>query len=131
MMLQTNYAMLANLGRARSVTHRASGAGSGVLYPDLYVWFVFLAILDAVCTAVILGLDGREENVLAAWIIHHGGYGAVVIYKFVLVSLVLVICEVLGRQRDALGRFVAGLGVAVTSVPVAVGLIQLMAHSMI
>lgn len=130
MLLQTNHAMLANFGRDKIIGRPSETAASGVLYPDLYVWFIFLAILDAVCTAVILGLDGREENALAAWIIHHGGYAAVVIYKFALVSIVLVICEVLGRRRGSLGRFVAGLGVAMTSVPVAIGMIQLMAHSM-
>lgn len=130
MLLQTNQHAVANLGRVTERTVDRGATPAGVLYPDLYVWFIFLAILDAVCTAVILGLDGREENALAAWIIHHGGYAAVVIYKFVLVSVVLVICEVLGRRRGSLGRFVAGLGVAMTSVPVAIALIQLMAHSM-
>lgn len=129
MLLRTN-PTVADFGRVAARADIRSASSTAVLYPDLYVWFIFLAILDAVCTAVILGLDGNEENALAAWIIRHGGYGAVVLYKFALVSIVLMICEYLGRRRDPIGRFVAGLGVAITSVPVGVGLIQLLAHSM-
>ena len=125
-----------------------------VLYPNIYVWFVFVAALDIMCTYIILhpvlfpdvlppaampttdDLDehfiyaleprGREVNWLAAWVIEHGGMPGKVAYKFSLVMLIVLICEVVGHQRYRLGRKLAEWSVAITAVPVVVAIVQIL-----
>ncbi|MCP4594048.1 MAG: hypothetical protein GY842_25220, partial [bacterium] len=43
--------------------------GQPVLYPDIYVWFVFLAAVDLMLTWVILATGGKELNWIAASIV--------------------------------------------------------------
>ena len=108
-----------------------------VRYPNAYVWFVFLAALDVMLTYLILhpvlfarGLDttesrGREANALADWIIQRWDVPGMVAFKFVLVVLVVVLCEVIGRRKDRTGRRLAEWAVAVTAIPVVVALVQM------
>lgn len=98
----------------------------GLLYPDVYLWYVFLAALDIILTWIILNLGGREENALANWIFAHGGLVGAVIFKFATVVLVVVICEFVGRQRDKTGRRVAEWAIALTAIPVVVAIVQLL-----
>ena len=107
------------------------------LYPNIYVWFIFLAALDAILTALILhpvlyagNLEmtesrGGEANSIAAWIIEHGDVPGMVAFKFVLVTLVIIICEIIGRRRADVGRRLAEWAVAITTIPVAVALYQM------
>lgn len=99
-----------------------------VLYPDVYVWFVFLASLDIMCTWMILHLDGREENPLAEWIIEHGGLPGTSAFKLGVTLFVIGLCEVVGRRRVAAGRQLAEWCVALTAMPVVVALAQLLAE---
>ena len=106
-----------------------------VLYPNVYVWYVLLSSLDIMLTWTILHLDGVELNPLADWVIHHGGLPGMVTYKFVLVLLVVAICEVVGRLRDRIGRRLSEWAVAITAIPVGVAfghlaldVLDLMAH---
>lgn len=96
-----------------------------VLYPNSYVWYVFFASLDIMMTWIILHLDGREVNWLARMVIETGGLAGTVLYKFALVLLVVVICEIVGRFNDAKGRKLAEWSVAITIVPVAFAALQL------
>ncbi|RMF83910.1 MAG: hypothetical protein D6744_03945 [Planctomycetota bacterium] len=124
-----------------------------MLYPNVYVWFVFVAALDVMCTYVILhpvlfpaplppaatpespDLDahllsaaeprGQEVNALAAWVIEHGGMPGTVGYKFSLVLLIVLICEIVGRRRYRLGRRLAEWSVAITTIPVIVAIVQI------
>ena len=96
-----------------------------VLYPQLYLWFVFLSALDVMLTWCILTLDGAEVNPLARAVIVYGDLYGLVIYKFVLVSLVLLICEFVGRRRPAIGRAVSTFAVVVTTVPVVMSMLLL------
>jgi len=98
------------------------------LYPDVYVWYVLFSALDIMMTWIILHLDGVELNVLADWVIELGGLPAMVFYKFVLVMLVVAICEVVGRRRERLGRRLAKWSVAITVIPVAVAFAQLISE---
>jgi hypothetical protein len=108
-----------------------------VRYPNAYVWFVFLAALDVILTYLILhpvlfsrGADmtesrGIEANALADWIIERWDVPGMVAFKFVLVVLVVLLCEVIGRRKDETGRRIAEWAVAITSIPVVVALIQM------
>lgn len=99
-----------------------------VLYPDIYVWFVFFAALDILLTYIILSPvifedRGREVNAVAEWIIKHYGLPGMVVYKFSLVMLIVCICELVGRLRDHTGRRLAKWCVALTAIPVVVSVV--------
>lgn len=101
------------------------------LYPLHYVWYVFFSALDVLFTWAILRADGREENVIANWIITHFDLSGVVIFKFALVAFVVIVCEIAGRRRETLGRKLAEWALILSAFPAAVGgahLLRLIFH---
>ena len=100
---------------------RSSWLRRTVLYPDLYTWFVFLSSLDLLLTWLILHAGGREVNAIADWVIHQYNIQGLIAFKFMVVVLVLCICEVVGRMRVDLGVRLARWAVVLTSFPVIVG----------
>jgi hypothetical protein len=93
-----------------------------VLFPQAYSWFVALAAIDFLFTMVILqDPNGRELNVLADWVIQHSGVYGTAAYKFGLVLLVVLICEIVGRRRLRTGQVLARSAAIVTAFPVLVG----------
>ncbi len=115
------------------VVDRASAARARVGWFDLppmlhqaqYVWFVFLSALDVVVTWMILRLDGVELNALADAVIQHRGAWGLIGYKFALVLFVIINCDVIGRRRAHLGFKLSEWAVALSAIPVIVGLLQL------
>lgn len=105
-----------------------AGGFTIALYPNCYVWYVFLASLDVMMTWIILSPPflGREVNWLANWIIQRGGMHAMIPYKFALVFVVITICEIVGRADRNRGRRLAEWSVAITSIPVIVAFAQLL-----
>jgi hypothetical protein len=87
-------------------------------YPRLYALFILVSSLDIVFTWIILSLGGREINPLAREVIDNWGLNGAILFKFSLVVFVIVSCDVIGRQRDRLGRFVAHLAVWISAIPV-------------
>lgn len=87
-----------------------------------YVWFVLVAALDVMLTATILHLGGREANAIAEWIIHRFGLVGMVIYKFGLTIFVVLICETIARRDEKSARTLAYGAVAMSAIPVVVGL---------
>src|SRR5262245_29291971 len=113
-----------------SSTQPGTDPGDGrthVLYPNTYVWLVFLASLDVMMTWIILSpaFGGYEVNKLANWVIRAGGLKATIVYKFGLIVLVVVICELIGRRRPKTGARLAAWCVAIQCVPVLVAFVQL------
>ena len=96
-----------------------------MLYQKAYKWFVYISALDVVLTWFILLLGGQEVNVVADAVIAHAGLGGILIYKFGLVVLVVLACEVIGRRRPSLGRGLAHWSIAVTAIPVLLSVIHL------
>ena len=108
-----------------------------MLYPNAYVWFVFLSALDIMLTYLILHpvlfsrdvfmseSRGVEENVLANWFLERWDVPGLVAFKFMLVVIVVTLCEIIGRRKDATGRRLAEWAVAITSIPVVLALIQM------
>ncbi|MDG2422687.1 MAG: DUF5658 family protein [Phycisphaerales bacterium] len=90
----------------------------GVHFPNLYLWLVFLSALDVVLTRVILFFNGTELNPLAAWIIDRGGQLGMSIFKFVIVTFVIIICEYTVRADPKMARRLALAGCLITAVPV-------------
>lgn len=114
--------MSANLPTSPS-NHR-TGA---VRYPNLYTWFVFVSALDAMLTYLVLHFGGYEANRLAASVLEQWGFRGMVIYKFALITLVIVLCEAIGRRDDAWGRTLGIIGIALTCAPlvVAIGILSI------
>lgn len=102
--------------------------GGEVQYPNLYVWLVFFASLDVMLTWIVLTLGGSEVNPVADAVVQTGGLLAMSIYKFVLVSVFVLMCEAVGRMRDATGRTLAWVGVAIAAAPVVWTLVLLTHH---
>lgn len=110
---------------------------TGVLYPNVYAWFVLLASLDIMLTYMILhplffshdagGLypRGVEANALANEVIRRWDVPGMVLYKFALVLLVVLFCEIIGRRKTAAGRRLAEWAVFITTIPVVMALVQM------
>lgn len=94
---------------------------SVALYPNNYVWYIFLSSLDLMFTWLILHAGGREVNALAAWIIEAYNVRGLVAFKFLAVVFVVLICEIVGRRRWVTGLMVARWAVALSAFPVLVG----------
>lgn len=94
-------------------------------YPRPYAWFVVVSVLDIVFTWTVLLLGGTEVNAIADMVIAYAGGKGIVIYKFCLVVLVIVLCEVIGRRRDKIAKRLAEWSVAVTAIPVVLSIYQL------
>ncbi|MCC5828401.1 MAG: hypothetical protein JJU36_03040 [Phycisphaeraceae bacterium] len=98
------------------------------MFPTAYTWFVVLSAFDLLLTSLILHLGGREVNVIANAVLMQWDLLGLTIYKFSLVLLVIVLCEMIGRLKEHLGRMVSGLAVAITAFPVVAATVQLVLY---
>ena len=101
-----------------------------VAYPNLYLAFILLGAFDILLTTVILSLGGSEVNVIAQRAMDIAGLHGLVSLKFASVIAVVLICEALARRGDrarAASRRLAEWAVAISTIPVAVALVQLAA----
>ena len=89
-----------------------------VLFPDRYLWLVFLSALDLMLTRVILFLGGAEVNPLAERVIDLWGMPGLSMFKFLIVAFVIVACEYVGRISLKQGRRLAIIGVCIAAFPV-------------
>ena len=118
-------------GGSTQVQEQAPGVAGGLpsvrilLYPRLYPWYALMALLDVLVTAVVLEVGGYEANGLAARILEFAGILGLLAFKLASVVLVISICEVVGRRKETTARRLAEWAVAITAIPVAVGLVQL------
>jgi len=89
-------------------------------YQNPYVWLVFISALDVYLTALVLyWWTGHEMNPIAAAIIEHMGFAWTIVFKFAIITLVIVICEIVGRGNDRTGRRLAYAAVVIAAIPVA------------
>ena len=107
--------------------HRAA-APRAALYPNHYVWFVFLSVLDVLLTSVALQHSAHEANPLAAWLLHRYGVGGLVLLKFTAVPIVIGLCEFIGRRKSGTGRRLAEWIVALAAIPIVVTFVLLIAR---
>lgn len=98
---------------------------AGMKYENAYVWLIFVSCLDILLTWIVLYRGGREANVLAAMIIRRFGLVGMVLFKLGIVLFVVAVCEAIGRRKPDTGRKFAHAAVAVSALPVVVGLILL------
>lgn len=91
----------------------------GVLFPDLYCWYVLASTLDILFTYIIIEVyKGWEANRVAAGIFERYGWPGMIALKYSTVILVLIVCELVARRNDRLAHRLAVLAVAVGAFPV-------------
>lgn len=89
-------------------------------YQSAYVWLVLISFLDILLTFLVLyEWEGHEVNPIAHAIIVQMGFIWAALFKFAIVVLVIIICEVVGRRRDRTGRRLSQVTVAISAFPVA------------
>lgn len=99
-----------------------------VLYPNLYVWYIFAASLDVMMTyAFIYKLGGIEMNRVADLLVDRFEHWGLIGLKFSTVILVVLICEIVGRRSFKTGRRLAVAAIIVSAFPVGYGIVALLA----
>jgi hypothetical protein len=98
------------------------------LYPNRYVWFVFLSAMDVFMTFLVLFFGGSEANSLANWVLERYGLAGMTLYKFALITFVIAVCEIVGRLSDRAGRLLINAGIIVTCIPVTLAFALLFVH---
>jgi hypothetical protein len=94
---------------------------SNLMFESELSWFILVGAMDVFMTYVILrySAEGRTRNVMfesnpiAQWVLMNWGIKGMVIFKFLMIALVSVIAEFVGRSRPALGRGLLLLGTVV------------------
>lgn len=110
--------------------HGPPARSRAVMFPALYTWYVFLSALDLMLTWIILHADGEELNLIAAWVIARYNIRGLIAFKFIIVALVLLACEVVGRLKTDQGAKLARWAVALSAFPVVVGAAHLLLLSL-
>lgn len=96
-------------------------------YQSAYVWLVFVSALDILLTLLVLYLwEGEEANPIARSVIHQRGFVWVIAYKFAMMLVAVIACEVVGRISDRAGRRLAVVAVIINGFPVALTFALLM-----
>ena len=110
----------------RRGSDEAPAAVSGFLslpemrYPNAYHWLVLVSALDVVLTMLVIYVwGGYEVNPVARAVIKEMGFVGAIAFKFAVVVLVIILCEVIGRLDDRTGRTLAVGAVIISAVPVA------------
>lgn len=118
------YAMAPTLQREGSL-HAAVMTASRFLlrdelrYTTAYTWLVLFSAIDILLTRkVMLSMGGTEANPLAAYVIEQGGFFAASVFKYALVVLAIILCEVIGRMKDQVGRRLSRTMVMIGVIPI-------------
>ncbi len=96
---------------------RKSRLRTPVLYPNVYVWLVFVSAMDIIMTRIVLGFGGREVNPIALLAIKGGGLWGLILFKFVIIAGVIGLCEIIGRHKYMTGKRLSIFGVVISAVP--------------
>jgi hypothetical protein len=91
--------------------------GQSILLESEIAWLLLVSILDILITTALLhrGPQFVESNPLAAWFFRRYNVAGLVLYKFVLISAVVVIAELVERIRPGRGKFVLRIGIIAAS----------------
>jgi len=88
-------------------------------YPNAYVWLVLVSSLDIILTLLVLAFwGGNEVNPIADAVIEVMGFAWAIVFKFALIVLVVILCEIVGRLNDRAGRALAKTAVVIGGLPV-------------
>lgn len=90
-----------------------------VLFPNLYLWLIFVSALDVILTRVVIFFGGKEVNPIAKIILDEFGRIGMSAFKFIIVAFVVIVCEYIGRRNRRTARNLAIASILITIVPVA------------
>ncbi|MDY7107398.1 MAG: DUF5658 family protein [Planctomycetota bacterium] len=105
---------------------RLRQAAPDMRYPNAYLWLILFSTMDVMLTWKILSKGGTELNPVAKMVLDYWNerwgdpwdlWGAIA-FKFCLMIFFIIACEVVGRQRDIVGRWLARVAVVVSAFPV-------------
>lgn len=97
------------------------------LYPSLYAWYILASSLDIMLTYLIVWkFGGREINGIAQQFIDMFGHWGLILLKFSTVILVVLICELVGKKREGLGKALAIAAIGISAMPVGFAILQFM-----
>jgi len=88
-----------------------------LLFPRLYLGLIAAAAGDALLTWVVLSLGGSEANPIADAILAFYGWAGMVGFKFAMMTVVIVLCEWVGRRRLPAGKRLAIIAIAIQFIP--------------
>ncbi len=92
-----------------------------MLFPNEYVWLVFVSTMDIIFTWIIIrNYEGRETNPVAQLYIDLYGPTGLIIFKFCIVIFVVLLCEWVGHMKEATGRRLARASVIISALPLLV-----------
>jgi len=100
------------------VTQTLPRRGPEVLFLDGHVWLLLVSAIDATLTWLVLRQGGSEANPLANAVLQTGGFPGLLVFKFGMIGLVIVICEIVGRRCMTTGRRLVWTGVALSCIPI-------------
>ena len=86
-------------------------------FQELYIWLIFVSSLDIMLTWVILRNGGEEVNPVAKLVIDAWGLNGAILFKFALVTFVIVSCEVVSRVRPRTAHGLIWFGVLISAFP--------------
>ena len=78
-----------------------------------YFAFLLLNLFDLFLTGYIFKNEGQEANGFALWILNHFGLAGFAVYKFLMVTFLIVVCEVIALFNLPRARLVILGGCAV------------------
>jgi hypothetical protein len=108
----------------------------GLLFETELSWFVLASALDVALTFLVLHYSNSgmtrtpivESNPVAQWFIAHWGFRGMVGYKLIMTLIVVVIAEVVGRQKPLVAKMLLWGGTIVVGAVVIHSLRLLLAH---
>jgi len=108
----------------------------GLLFETELSWFVLASALDVAMTFLVLHHSNNgmtrapivESNPLAQWFIDHWGFRGMAGYKLIMTLIVVVIAEIVGRQKPLVARMLLWGGTIVVGSVVIHSLRLLLAH---
>ena len=96
-----------------------------LLLPMHYLALIAVSALDLIFTHVVLSLGGFEANPIALAVLRAAEFNGLIVYKFTLMTAVILICEFIGRHARPTARRLATWAVAISALPVLWSLLQL------
>ena len=94
------------------------------VFQNAYVWLIFLACLDIMCTWIVLWHHGIELNPVAKKFVSYGPKG-LVLYKLPLMVFVIFLCEIVGRKNRRAAQVLIGAAIALTCIPILLAIFML------
>ena len=72
--------------------------------------FILVNFADVILTGLAFRAGAREVNIAANWVLHRFGLSGMVIYKFALVTFVLLVCQYIYPTHPKTARAVLLIG---------------------